>query len=68
MWNPVPDLDVGFDLSWVHLNTAFAGTANLNGFGTPFQPNDQGRAGGAYNITNQDIYSVMFGIQRNFLY
>jgi hypothetical protein len=68
MWNPVPDLDVGFDLSWVHLNTAFAGTANLNGFGTPFQPNDMGRPGGAYTITNQDIYSVMFRIQRNFLY
>jgi hypothetical protein len=29
MWNPVLDLDIGFDLSMVHLNTAFAATANL---------------------------------------
>src|SRR6266478_3910808 len=30
MWNPVPDLDVGFDVVWWHLNTAFGGgTLNL---------------------------------------
>jgi hypothetical protein len=68
MWNPVPDLDVGFDVGWVHLNTAFAGTANLNAFGTPFQQNATGRRGGLYTIDNQDIYSAMFRIQRNFLY
>jgi hypothetical protein len=68
MWNPVPDLDVGFDVGWVHLNTAFAGTASLNAFGTPFQQNATGRPQGLYTIDNQDIYSVMFRIQRNFLY
>jgi hypothetical protein len=68
MWNPVPDLDIGFDVSWVHLNTAFAGTANLNIFGTPFQQDATGRPGGAYTIANQDVYSAMFRIQRNFLY
>jgi Porin subfamily len=68
MWNPVPDIDVGLDLSWAHLNTAFAGTANLNAFGTPFQQNATGRPPGLYNITNQDIYSAVFRIQRNFLY
>jgi hypothetical protein len=68
MWNPVPDIDIGFDLSWVHLNTAFAGTAVLNGLGTVFQPNAIGRTSGLYNIDNQDVYSVMFRIQRNFLY
>jgi hypothetical protein len=50
MWNPVPDFDVGFDLSWVRLNTAFAGTANLNAFGTPFQQNATGRPPGLYSI------------------
>jgi hypothetical protein len=35
-------------VSWVHLNTAFAGTANLNIFGTPFQQDATGRPGGAY--------------------
>jgi hypothetical protein len=68
MWNPVPDIDVGFDLDWVHLNTAFAGTANLNAFGTPFQQQATGRPSGAYVISNQDVYSAVFRIQRNFLY
>jgi Porin subfamily len=68
MWNPVPDIDIGFDLSWIHLNTAFAGTAVLNGLGTVFQPNALGRGSGLYNIDNQDVLSVMFRIQRNFLY
>jgi Porin subfamily len=68
MWNPVPDIDIGFDLSWVHLNTAFAGTAVLNGLGTVFQTNALGRPSGPYNIDNQDVYSVMFRLQRNFLY
>ena len=46
MWNPVPDLDVGFDVGWVHMNTAFAGFANLNNLGTVFQPNAAGRPAG----------------------
>jgi hypothetical protein len=68
LWNPVPDLDIGFDLSWVHLNTAFAGTANLNIFGTPFQQDATGRPAGAHTISNQDADSAMFRIQRSFLY
>jgi hypothetical protein len=55
-------------VSWVHLNTAFAGTANLNIFGTPFQQDATGRPGGAYTISSQDVYSALFRIQRNFLY
>jgi hypothetical protein len=38
MWNPVPDLDVGFDVGMVHLNTAFGGTANLNAMGRHPKP------------------------------
>jgi Porin subfamily len=68
MWNPVPDIDIGFDLSWVHLNTAFAGTANLGGLGTVFQTNAFGRPAGLYSISNQDVFAGMFRIQRNFLY
>jgi hypothetical protein len=61
LWNPVPNIDVGFDLSWVHLNTAFAGAAVLN--------NAVGaRPAGAYTITNQDALSAFFRFQRNFLY
>jgi hypothetical protein len=62
MWTPMPDLDIGFDLSWVHLNTAFGGTAQLQPLGAGARP------GGAYAISNQDALSAFFRIQRNFLY
>jgi hypothetical protein len=68
MWNPVPDLDIGFDLSWVHLNTAFAGTANIGSLGTVFQANALGRTSGAYSIENMDTFAAVMRIQRNFLY
>jgi hypothetical protein len=68
MWNPVPDIDIGFDLSMVHLNTAFAGTATLGALGTVFQPNAFGQAGGTYSITNQNVFAATVRIQRNFLY
>jgi len=60
MWNPVPDLDVGFDVVWYHLNTAFAGTASLTGQGA--KPN------AIYTLSNQDSLGAVFRIQRNFLY
>jgi Porin subfamily len=68
MWNPVPDLDIGVDPSWVHLNTAFAGMATIGSLGTVFQSNALGRQGGLYNISNQDSFSAIFRVQRNFLY
>jgi hypothetical protein len=58
-WNPHPDLDIGVDLLWTHLNTAFKGTAALSANGA--------RPAGIYTIDDQDIGSVMFRIQRNFL-
>jgi hypothetical protein len=68
MWNPVPDIDIGFDLSWIHLNTAFAGQATFGGLGTVFQPNALGRPSGLYTIDNQNTFALMFRVQRNFLY
>jgi hypothetical protein len=68
MWNPVPDIDIGFDLSFIRLNTAFAGTAVLGALGTVFQSNALGRPSGLYSIDNQNVYSAMFRVQRNFLY
>jgi hypothetical protein len=58
-WNPHPDLDIGVDVLWSHLNTAFAGTATLAANGA--------RPGGVYTIADQDVVSVLFRIQRNFL-
>jgi hypothetical protein len=60
LWNPVPDLDVGFDVVWWHLNTAFAGTATLGANGA--------KPPGSYTISNQDALATMVRIQRNFLY
>jgi Porin subfamily len=60
MWNPVPDLDVGVDVVWYHLNTAFAGTAVLGQNGA--------KPAGTYTISNQDAVGAVFRVQRNFLY
>jgi len=62
MWNPVPDLDVGLDVVWWHLNTAFSGgTLNL-------ASNAGAKPAGTYTVSNQDAVSAIFRIQRNFLY
>jgi hypothetical protein len=58
-WNPHPDLLLGVDVMWNHLNTAFAGTALLGTSGA--------RPPGLYKIEDQDVLSVMFRIQRSFL-
>jgi hypothetical protein len=58
-WNPHPDLDIGVDVTWSHLNTAFGGTATLAANGA--------RPGGVYAIDDQDVVSAVFRIQRNFL-
>ena len=53
-------LDIGVDVLWTHLNTAYKGsnvTLGANG----------ARPAGVYNIDDQDVVSVMFRIQRNFL-
>jgi Porin subfamily len=63
LWNPVPDLDVGVDFVWWHLNTAFAGFANLNNAAQL-----GAKPTGTYTISNQDALSAIFRIQRNFLY
>jgi hypothetical protein len=58
-WNPHPDLDIGLDVLYTKLNTAFGGTATLAANGA--------RTGGIYAIEDQDVISVLFRIQRNFL-
>ncbi|HEU5276719.1 MAG TPA: porin, partial [Xanthobacteraceae bacterium] len=57
-WNPHPDLDIGLEVLWTHLNTAFKGGTITAAAGA--QPP------GAV-IDDQDVLSVYFRIQRNFL-
>jgi hypothetical protein len=57
-WNPHPDLDIGVDVLWTHLNTAFKGSTITAASGA--QPAPQ-------TVDDQDVLSVLFRIQRNFL-
>jgi hypothetical protein len=59
-WNPHRDLDIGVELMWTHLNTAFKGTATLAASGA--QPAIVGA-----HIDDQDELSVLVRFQRNFL-
>jgi hypothetical protein len=68
MWTPYPDIDFSLDINYTHLNTAFAGTGQLNSSGTVFQPSALGRPAGTYSISNQDVVSALFAIRRGFLY
>jgi hypothetical protein len=59
-WNPHPYLDIGVDVAWAHLDTAFAGlgaTTTAQG-ANPAQ---------AVQIENQDILVVMGRVQYNFI-
>jgi hypothetical protein len=63
-WNPHPDLDIGLDVLWTHLNTAYKGNAAFAANGA--HPACVSTTGGC-NIDDQDVLSVLFRIQRNFL-
>jgi hypothetical protein len=56
-WNPHPDLDIGVDVVWTHVNTAFAGSTISTVSGAQPQA----------TVADQDILAAMFRIQRNFL-
>jgi hypothetical protein len=60
MWNPVANLDVGLEVAYTKVNTAFEGTAfaagNIN----------QGLAPGLYNITDVGVWSATMRVQRSF--
>jgi len=59
-WNPVSQLDVGVDVLYTRLDTASAGTVLS-------LPSAVGaRPAGAYTLSDQDVWSVMFRVQRNF--
>ncbi|MCC6777659.1 MAG: porin [Hyphomicrobiales bacterium] len=56
-WNPVPQLDIGLDLVYTRLNTAYRGAATV----TPGAP--QNAVG---QIDDQDVLAANFRWQRNF--
>jgi hypothetical protein len=56
-WNPVEQLDIGLELLYTRLNTAYAGPAQVD----PVAPQ-----GTVFEIADQDVWSVLFRFQRNF--
>jgi hypothetical protein len=59
-WNPVNQLDVGVDVLYTKLNSADAGSI-INVTEAP-----GGHANGAYTLSDQGVWSVLFRVQRNF--
>jgi hypothetical protein len=58
-WNPVSQLDVGVEVLYSRLSSAEDGSLiNL--------PTIGGRPAGLYTVSDQDVFSVMFRVQRNF--
>ncbi|HEX4557126.1 MAG TPA: porin [Xanthobacteraceae bacterium] len=64
-WNPHPELDIGIDVMWTRLNTAFRGPATAVA-ASGARPACASPTGGC-SIDDQDVVSAMFRIQRNFL-
>jgi hypothetical protein len=63
MWNPVANLDVGLEVAYTKLNTAFGGsTINYNQ--TASYAN--GLANGFYAIDDQNVWSATLRVQRSF--
>ena len=66
-WNPHPYLDIGVDVLWGHLNTAYAG------LGTTVTPPPAGATpqgahpAQAVRIEDQDLFTVMGRVQYNFI-
>ena len=58
-WNPVSQLDIGVDVLYSKLQLADSGTLVT-------APASGARPAGIYTLSDQDVWSVMFRVQRNF--
>jgi hypothetical protein len=66
LWNPVRNLDIGVDILYTKLRTAYAGPANLAANGSRPACLNALPGNGGCAVDDQDVYSVMFRWQRNF--
>jgi hypothetical protein len=57
-WNPVSQLDIGVDVLYSRLDTAFDGATTIATL--------PGKQTGLISFSDQDVWSVMFRVQRNF--
>jgi hypothetical protein len=58
MWNPVANLDVGVEVAYTKVNTAWAGTANV--------VSANGLAAGTYLVDDQSVWTAAVRVQRSF--
>jgi hypothetical protein len=64
LWTPVANLDVGLEVGYSQINTAFAGEGTIPaGAGNP---NGTALAPGPYAIQDQGVWSATFRVQRSF--
>ena len=61
MWNPVQNLDVGLEVAYTNVNTAFGGVANVTA-----NNGNSGLSAGRYNIDDNSYWTATFRVQRNF--
>jgi hypothetical protein len=59
-WNPVSQLDIGVDVLYSRLDTAMSGAVTTATATLP------GKSAGPVTFSDQDVWSVMFRVQRNF--
>jgi hypothetical protein len=64
--NPVPQLDIGLDIVYTKLNTAFKGPANLPANGSRPACLNAAPGNGGCSIDYQGVWHAMFRWQRNF--
>jgi hypothetical protein len=58
MWNPVANLDVGVEVAYSKVSTAWAGAATVNSF--------NGLAAGSYLVDDQSVWTAAVRVQRSF--
>jgi hypothetical protein len=66
LWNPVRNLDIGLDLLYTKLNSAYAGPANFVASGARPACLNPLPGNGGCAIEDQNVWSAMFRWQRNF--
>jgi hypothetical protein len=63
-WNPVPLLDIGLELVYTHVNTAYKGPVNFAAAGS--RPACTNTAFNSCSADDQSVLSALFRWQRNF--
>ena len=64
IWNPVADLDVGLEVGYSRINTAFEGAGNIPA--TASNPNGTSLSEGNYSIRDQGVWTATMRVQRSF--